>query len=211
MPTPAELEAKFWKALKSDRTALLGLAAGHDGHAQPMTAQIEGDQGGPIWFFSGAGRQDQPRAQAVRGTAEHGLRAKRGPADQGRCGPQEAPEKSQTSHCSRACARACVREGRVSTCPFRALDCPRQSMRWKFTKFTPLRARSAGRRRKTGWHARVASFRRRRSRYAILGAVGQGLVFRGSVTAPGTQILTCQSPKFLMGRWGARSPHEATC
>jgi len=52
MPTPAELETKFWKALKSDRTALLGLSGGGDGHAQPMTAQIEGDEGGPIWFFS---------------------------------------------------------------------------------------------------------------------------------------------------------------
>jgi general stress protein 26 len=52
MPTPAELEAKFWKALKSDRTALLGLSRADDGHAQPMTAQIEGDEGGPIWFFS---------------------------------------------------------------------------------------------------------------------------------------------------------------
>jgi general stress protein 26 len=52
MPTPAELEAKFWKALKSDRTALLGVSKGGDGHAQPMTAQIEDDEGGPIWFFS---------------------------------------------------------------------------------------------------------------------------------------------------------------
>jgi general stress protein 26 len=52
MPTPAELEAKFWKALKSDRTAMLGLAGPSGGHAQPMTAQIEGDEGGPIWFFS---------------------------------------------------------------------------------------------------------------------------------------------------------------
>ena len=52
MPTPAELEAKFWKALKSDRTARLGLSGGRGGHAQPMTAQIEGDEGGPIWFFS---------------------------------------------------------------------------------------------------------------------------------------------------------------
>ena len=52
MPTPVELETKFWKALKSDRTALLGLSRGGDGHAQPMTAQIEGDEGGPIWFFS---------------------------------------------------------------------------------------------------------------------------------------------------------------
>jgi general stress protein 26 len=52
MPTPAELEAKFWKALKADRTAMLGLAEGIGGHAQPMTAQIESDEGGPIWFFS---------------------------------------------------------------------------------------------------------------------------------------------------------------
>lgn len=52
MPTSAELEAKFWKALKADRTALLGLSKGAGGHAQPMTAQIEGDEGGPIWFFS---------------------------------------------------------------------------------------------------------------------------------------------------------------
>lgn len=52
MPNPAELEDKFWKALKSDRTALLGLSSGGAGHAQPMTAQIDGDEGGPIWFFS---------------------------------------------------------------------------------------------------------------------------------------------------------------
>lgn len=52
MPNPAELETKFWKALKSERTALLGLTGGGDGHAQPMTAQIDGDEGGPIWFFS---------------------------------------------------------------------------------------------------------------------------------------------------------------
>ena len=53
MPTPTELEAKFWKALKSDRTAMLGLSNGNDGHAQPMTALVEDeDRGGPIWFFS---------------------------------------------------------------------------------------------------------------------------------------------------------------
>ena len=56
MPDPAELEAKFWKALKSDMTVMLGLAGGDDGHAQPMTAQLdeEGESGGPIWFFSAA-------------------------------------------------------------------------------------------------------------------------------------------------------------
>lgn len=51
MPTPAELEAKFWKALKSDRTMMLGLYAVEDAHARPMTAQFENDRS-PIWFFT---------------------------------------------------------------------------------------------------------------------------------------------------------------
>ncbi|BCT93753.1 general stress protein [Lysobacter helvus] len=50
---PSELAAKFWKALKSDRTLMLGLDGVEDGHSRPMTAQIEGDAGGPIWFFTG--------------------------------------------------------------------------------------------------------------------------------------------------------------
>src|SRR6185503_19336022 len=41
MPTPKELEAKFWSALKSDMTMMLGLADAEDGHTRPMTAQIE--------------------------------------------------------------------------------------------------------------------------------------------------------------------------
>jgi general stress protein 26 len=49
--TPAELEAKFWKSLKSDMTMMLGLDGVEDGHARPMTAQVEGDHG-PIWFFT---------------------------------------------------------------------------------------------------------------------------------------------------------------
>lgn len=52
MHTPQELEQKFWKALKSDRTLMLGLDGVDDGHSRPMTAQIEGDAGGPIWFFT---------------------------------------------------------------------------------------------------------------------------------------------------------------
>jgi len=51
MPSPQELEDKFWKALKSDRTVMLGLAGVDDGHARPMTAQLDGKQG-PIWFFT---------------------------------------------------------------------------------------------------------------------------------------------------------------
>jgi general stress protein 26 len=51
MPTPQELEAKFWKALKADMTMMLGLDGVEDGHARPMTAQFEGERG-PIWFFT---------------------------------------------------------------------------------------------------------------------------------------------------------------
>jgi general stress protein 26 len=58
MTTHIEIKEKFWKALKSDRTMFLGLAEGEDGHARPMTAQLddEGLEGnlysGPIWFFT---------------------------------------------------------------------------------------------------------------------------------------------------------------
>lgn len=52
MPNPAELEAKFWKALKSDRTMMLGISGVEEGHTRPMTAQLEGESGGPIWFFT---------------------------------------------------------------------------------------------------------------------------------------------------------------
>ena len=49
MPTPAELEAKFWKALEADRTVMLGLDGIEDAHPRPMTAQFE-DNRAPIWF-----------------------------------------------------------------------------------------------------------------------------------------------------------------
>jgi general stress protein 26 len=52
MPTPAELEEKFWKSLKSDMTMMIGIEGADDGHTRPMTAQIEGDTSGPIWFFT---------------------------------------------------------------------------------------------------------------------------------------------------------------
>lgn len=51
MTTPQELEEKFWSALKSDRTMMLGLDGIEDGHARPMTAQFDGEKG-PIWFFA---------------------------------------------------------------------------------------------------------------------------------------------------------------
>jgi len=54
MSTEAEIEHKFWKALESDRVAMLGLVGIEGGHSQPMSAQILNDEGprGPIWFFT---------------------------------------------------------------------------------------------------------------------------------------------------------------
>ena len=58
MTNETEIKEKFWKALKSDRTMFLGLAGGDDGHARPMTAQLDDedqdsdDYHGPIWFFT---------------------------------------------------------------------------------------------------------------------------------------------------------------
>lgn len=51
MSDPRELEEKFWKALESDRTVMLGLDGMEDGHARPMTAQAE-DRRAPLWFFT---------------------------------------------------------------------------------------------------------------------------------------------------------------
>ena len=52
--TEYKLESKLWKAIKDDRTVMLGLAAVEEGHSQPMTAQIlhDEDERGPIWFFT---------------------------------------------------------------------------------------------------------------------------------------------------------------
>ena len=53
MTDPRELEEKFWKALESDRTVMLGLDGQEDGHARPMTVQAE-ERRSPIWFFTSA-------------------------------------------------------------------------------------------------------------------------------------------------------------
>lgn len=52
MATNSEIEEKFWKALKSDMTLMLGLSGVEEGHAQPMTAQLDGDNRSSIWFFT---------------------------------------------------------------------------------------------------------------------------------------------------------------
>lgn len=53
MPTPQELEAKLWAALRSDMTVMLGLANRSDHLLRPMTVQIDGEADhGPLWIFS---------------------------------------------------------------------------------------------------------------------------------------------------------------
>jgi general stress protein 26 len=52
MHTPEELEKKLWKAIKSDRTMMLGLDGAEDGHTRPMTALLEHERRGPLWIFT---------------------------------------------------------------------------------------------------------------------------------------------------------------
>lgn len=52
MASEREITEKFWKAVKSDRTVMLGLVGAEDGMSQPMTALLEDDAGGPLWIFT---------------------------------------------------------------------------------------------------------------------------------------------------------------
>ena len=48
-----DIEQKFWKALHSDRTVMLGLRDVKGGHAQPMTLAFEDDESrGPLYIFT---------------------------------------------------------------------------------------------------------------------------------------------------------------
>ncbi len=63
MRTETEIVDKLWKAIKSDRTLMLGLAGDKGGDAQPMTAMFEDEPGvGPLWIFSSS---DVDLVQAV--------------------------------------------------------------------------------------------------------------------------------------------------
>jgi general stress protein 26 len=70
MPTPAELEAKFWSSVRSDMTMMVGLSE-ENGHHRPLTAQIDGDGNhGPIWFFTSTDTDfAQALAKGVRRTS----------------------------------------------------------------------------------------------------------------------------------------------
>lgn len=52
MTDETEIVHKFWKALKSDRTFMLGLSGVSDTHARPMTANLDGDDRSVIWIFT---------------------------------------------------------------------------------------------------------------------------------------------------------------
>jgi general stress protein 26 len=65
-----EITEKFWKGLKSDRTVMLGLAADRAGESQPMTALLDSDGGGPIWFFTSK-RTDLARALGQENGSGH--------------------------------------------------------------------------------------------------------------------------------------------
>jgi general stress protein 26 len=66
MTKEREISQKFWKALRSDRTLMLGLTGVDEGHSQPMTAQLSDDaDGGPIWFFT-SGDTDLVKALGQR-------------------------------------------------------------------------------------------------------------------------------------------------
>src|SRR3954447_25046374 len=50
-PDSHDFEEKLWKALRSDRTVMLGINGVDESHTRPMTAQFEQERG-PIWFFT---------------------------------------------------------------------------------------------------------------------------------------------------------------
>lgn len=67
MTDRADIEKKLWKHLEKDMTVMLGLTGEH-GHAQPMTAQFDGDAGrGPIYFFTS---KETDLARTLEGRAD---------------------------------------------------------------------------------------------------------------------------------------------
>ena len=62
----AQLEAMFWKALRSDMTVMLEIEGQSD--ARPMTAQLKDKEDhGPIWFFTSS---DTELGHEVTGTKD---------------------------------------------------------------------------------------------------------------------------------------------
>ncbi len=89
MARTREIEKRFWKALGSDMTMMLGLVGVDEGHTRPMTAQVEGEKG-PIWFFTSDGKRSRRKSEAPPPRHRHfrfeGKRSFRGRARQPRVG-----------------------------------------------------------------------------------------------------------------------------
>jgi len=47
MTNEADIKARFWKELKSERTIMIGVDGAPGGGMQPMTALVDEDHGGP--------------------------------------------------------------------------------------------------------------------------------------------------------------------
>lgn len=74
-----EFEEKLWKALRSDRTVMLGINGVDESHTRPMTAQFEHERG-PIWFFTSTDNgmvqalgSEEARAVATFAAKDHDL------------------------------------------------------------------------------------------------------------------------------------------
>mgnify|MGYP006166720265 CR=1 FL=1 len=76
MHTPEELEKKLWKAIKSDRTLMLGLDGAEDGHTRPMTALLEHEGRGPLWIFTSTDNVLAQRTQAPQRAHHRAVRAR---------------------------------------------------------------------------------------------------------------------------------------
>jgi general stress protein 26 len=70
-PSDADIEARFWKELRSAPFLMLGLVDARDGHTQPMTAQTDGDeQSGPLYFFTS---RDNGLVEALKQSSQRAI------------------------------------------------------------------------------------------------------------------------------------------
>uniref|UniRef100_UPI00321A2C41 hypothetical protein n=1 Tax=Paracoccus sp. SSK6 TaxID=3143131 RepID=UPI00321A2C41 len=56
MADDKQIEARFWKTLKSDRVLMLGVDGVEDGFARPMAVQID-EECSPLWFLTSTDNQ----------------------------------------------------------------------------------------------------------------------------------------------------------
>lgn len=71
MDRDQEIEGRFWKALQSDMTLMIGLAGTEEARMMPMTAQVE-EPRGPLWIFTAT---DNSIVETLRGGSGKGVAA----------------------------------------------------------------------------------------------------------------------------------------